>query len=96
MDIDERRVIETFVRDGAIPSFPAKLKKQLVLWRWVVERFEMDRDYSEAEVNALLRPVNADVATIRRALVDHGLMSRGLGVYRRGVGHEGSGPPTMG
>ncbi len=83
MDDDERRVISTFVKDGAIPSFPAKLKKQLVLWRWVVERFDLDRDYPEMEVNGLLRPVNTDVATIRRALVDHGLMTRAAGVYRR-------------
>jgi len=34
-------------------------------------------------VNDLLRPVNTDVATIRRALVDHGLMTRASGVYRR-------------
>ncbi len=83
MDDDERRVIATFIKDGAIPSFPAKLKKQLVLWRWVVERFDLDRDYPEADVNELLRPVNTDVATIRRALVDHGLMTRASGVYRR-------------
>lgn len=83
MDDDERRVIATFVKGGAIPTFPAKLKRQVVLWRWVVERFEVDREYLEAEVNELLRPVNPDVATVRRALVDHGLMTRRGGVYRR-------------
>lgn len=86
MDNDEQRVLATFVRDGAIPTFPAKLKKQVVLWRWVVERFEADRAYLEAEVNDLLRPVNPDVATIRRALVDHALMTRRAGVYRRLIG----------
>ena len=83
MDDDEQRVIATFVRDGAIPAFPAKLKKQLVLWRWVVERFDVDREYPEADVNDILRPINHDVATIRRALVDHGFMTRVGGIYRR-------------
>lgn len=83
MDDDERRVIATFVKGGAIPTFPAKLKKQIVLWRWVVERFDVGRDYPEPELNDLLRPINPDVATIRRALVDHGLMTRRDGVYRR-------------
>ena len=85
MDEHERRVIETFVKDGAIPSFPAKLSRQIILWRWVVERFEVGRSFPEPELNELLRPLNPDVATIRRALVDHGFMTRQDGVYRRPV-----------
>jgi len=83
MDDDERRTLATFVKDGVIPNFPAKLKRQLVLWRRVVEHFDHDRDYVESEINDILRPINADVATIRRALVDHDLMRRQAGVYRR-------------
>jgi hypothetical protein len=83
MDANEQRVLATFIKDGAIPTFPAKLTKQLVLWRWVVERFELGRDYPEADVNDVLRPINPDVATVRRALVDHGLMTRRSGIYRR-------------
>lgn len=79
----ERRVIATFVRDGVIPTFPAKQSRQLVLWRYVVRMFEHGRDYPEPELNALLRPLNPDVATIRRALVDFRLMRREAGVYRR-------------
>jgi len=80
---EEHRVLATFVKDGRIDSFPAQLKKQLVLWRYLVRRFEVDRAYPEAEVNDLLRAIHPDVATVRRALVDNGLMTRDAGVYRR-------------
>ena len=83
MDEHERRVKATFVKGDAIPSFPAKLSRQIILWRWVVERFEVGRGYPEPELNELLKPINPDVATVRRALVDHGLMTRQGGVYRR-------------
>ena len=38
--------------------------------------FEDDTDYTEKEVNTILRRFHIDTAALRRYLVDHGLMAR--------------------
>jgi len=49
----------------------------------LAERFEPGRPYPEGEVNDLLNGDAPDPATLRRLLVDHGLLDRERGVYRR-------------
>ena len=45
--------------------------------------FAPGRDYSEDEVNRILQNLHSDHATLRRYLVDAGLLRRDRGVYRR-------------
>jgi hypothetical protein len=49
----------------------------------LASRFEPDREYGEDEVNRVLQGVHSDHATLRRYLVDAGLLRRDRGVYRR-------------
>ena len=46
-------------------------------------RLEPKREYSEREVNAVLEEFHDDYVTLRRYLVDEGLLERNAGVYRR-------------
>lgn len=82
----EARVLHTFT-DGAgrITAFPKQQKKLLVLLRHVLEAFEPGQRYPEREVNARLARYSDDTATLRRGLVEHGLMQRegGGGAYWR-------------
>ncbi len=77
------RVIETFFRGDALVQVPVAPTAFRTVLERLVEGFQEGRDYPETEVNRLLRPANEDVATLRRGLVDHGLMRREGGVYRR-------------
>ena len=77
------RVIETFFRGDALVQIPMTPAAFRTVLERLAEGFQEGRDYPEAEVNRLLRPANEDVATLRRGLVDHGLMRREGGVYRR-------------
>jgi hypothetical protein len=43
----------------------------------------MDRRYPEREVNEIISRHHPDYASLRRALVDHGLMARDAGTYWR-------------
>lgn len=81
-DADER-VLATFLVDGRLKSIPAQRKKLEVVLRHLVTLFEAGRRYPEREVNEVLRRVHADVATLRRELVDARLMTREAGVYWR-------------
>jgi hypothetical protein len=50
---------------------------------FLAERFEPDRLYDEAEINAILAEDAPDPATLRRLLVDHGFLGRRNGAYWR-------------
>jgi hypothetical protein len=58
---------------------------------FLAERFELDRLYDEAEVNAILAEDAPDPATLRRLLVDHGFLGRRKGAYWREHPHP---PPA--
>ena len=79
----DEKVLRTFLVDGRIKQLPARRKKRQVLLRHIVSSFERERVYREAEVNAILARFNEDVATLRREMVDTGLMIRYRGEYAR-------------
>ena len=79
----EITVLQSFVTDNRITSIPAGRKKRFVLLKWLVEKFECDRDYSEKEINTVLKQHHEDCATLRREFIGYRLMSRHRDVYRR-------------
>jgi hypothetical protein len=62
--------------EGPLTTFSMKEKYKLVILRHLVKRFEPDRVYTEKEVNAVLKGAYEDFATIRRYLIEYGLMGR--------------------
>ena len=78
-DLDEksRKVLVSCLEpDGTIkrlPSQPAQLK---VLLNYLVQTFTPGVDYTEKEVNTIIRRFHVDVSGLRRDLVDAGLLSR--------------------
>ncbi|MBW3612462.1 MAG: DUF2087 domain-containing protein [Chloroflexi bacterium] len=72
-----------FVRDGRLTALPSRRPMTLAACRFLAERFEPERRYEEAEVNAMLGMDGPDHATLRRLLVDEGYLERERGIYRR-------------
>jgi ArsR family transcriptional regulator len=77
------KVLRTFFRRGRLKSIPAQLKKRQIVIEQLAEEFEPDRAYTEREVNRVLVEFHDDVATLRRGLIEHKLMERDHGIYRR-------------
>jgi hypothetical protein len=76
--------MHAFVRDGRLTSLPRRDDMVEAACRFLAGRFERGREYTEREVNELLADDAPDHATLRRLLVDRGLLRRSAGVYRRG------------
>jgi hypothetical protein len=63
---------------------PRKRVARLVVLSHCASLIEPGVDHSETDVNNRLRPVDDDVAMLRRYLVDEGLLlRRPPGIYRR-------------
>ena len=82
-DAFRKKVLATFIRHGRLTAIPAQLKKRQVILEKIAESFEPGRQYSEREVNVILLDFHDDVATLRRGLIESGLMKRAEGIYQR-------------
>ena len=72
-----RKVLKNFLNaDGTIKQIPLEGKKLLIILNFIVDAFAFDTNYTEKEVNTILRRFHVDTATLRRYLVDHQLMAR--------------------
>jgi hypothetical protein len=83
---EQASVLRGFLAGGRLTGLPAQQSKRAVLLDFVVQRFEPGRRYHEAEVNQSLKLLWDDHATLRRALVDEGLLERAGGRYWRSGG----------
>jgi DNA-binding HxlR family transcriptional regulator len=80
-DTDEQKVLRAFFIGPRLTQIPASRKKRVVVLRKLLKDFTPGVVYPEREVNDILRQAHADVATLRRELVDYGFMVRQGGEY---------------
>jgi hypothetical protein len=74
---DVRRVLKNFLNaDGSLKQIPPTGNKLLIVLNFIVDAFAFDTDYTEKEVNTILRRFHVDTAALRRYLVDNNLMRR--------------------
>ena len=74
---DVRKVLRNFLNaDGSLKQIPPQGNKLLIVLNFIVDAFAFDANYTEKEVNTILRRFHVDTAALRRYLVDNGLMAR--------------------
>lgn len=95
MDDYRRKVLETFFRNGTLEKLPTQHKKRLIVLEQFAARFEPERRYTEQDVTGLIMPLFDDYCTIRRLLVDEGLIRREGTVYWREI-KDGEWPAQQG
>jgi hypothetical protein len=82
------KVLNAFIRDGRLVSMPARAAKRRVVLEHIVTVFEPGVKMPEREADAALRSFyEEDWVSLRRYLVDAGLLSRADGVYWRTGGY---------
>ena len=72
----DRRVIKDYTQNGQLKHLPVKAKKLMSVLRWILPAFEADRQYSEREVNEILKRYHEDYARLRREMVDADMLRR--------------------
>ena len=77
LDAKSRKVLVAYLTpDGTIRQIPTQAEKLKVILRYLVAAFTPGVDYTEKEVNTILRRFHVDVSGLRRDLIDSGLMAR--------------------
>ena len=83
IDEEEEAVLRRYFVDGRLREIPAKHSKRLFVLTRLAMEFDVGVRYAEARVNETLRRFHPDYASLRRYLVDEGLLSRDRGLYWR-------------
>jgi hypothetical protein len=90
MTDEERAVLGRYFSGRTLIEIPANRAKRQVLLQRLVLEFDVGRRYTEPEVNDILFAFHPDWSTLRRYLVDEGLLDRahegGATVYWRSGG----------
>lgn len=92
---EEESVLRSYFRAGLLREIPHKQsKRRIVLTRLALE-FDVGVRYSERQVNEVLRRFHPDYVSLRRYLIDEGLLSREQGRYWRSGGPVNVDPLVM-
>jgi biotin operon repressor len=78
----EREVLANFLDGDRLTSIPVSRKKRWIILRWLARKFTDGIEYSEAQVNTILKRHHEDAATLRREMVGYRILARDRGVYR--------------
>ncbi|AJD89356.1 hypothetical protein JMA_00390 [Jeotgalibacillus malaysiensis] len=74
---EQEKVLKTYFKaDGTLSQFPSKEKKKIVVLQFLLKRFDVGQQYTEREVNEVIKQVYADFVTIRRYFIEYGFMDR--------------------
>ena len=76
LDDKSKKVLKAFLNlDGSIRQIPAQPKLQVIL-NYLIQAFAPNTNYTEKEVNQILRRFHEDSAGLRRDLVDANMLAR--------------------
>jgi len=84
------KVLNTFMKNGRIAQLPKQHKKRFVLLDEILKRFESNKIYEESEVDEIIRGFYDDHCTIRRMMIDEGLMTRNSSKYQKVIKEAGA------
>jgi len=68
--------IKNFFSGDILICFPRKTASKRMVLEKIVENFEVDKKYTEKEVNEILKKVYSDFILIRRSLIESYMLKR--------------------
>ncbi|HNW35902.1 MAG TPA: DUF2087 domain-containing protein [Candidatus Ozemobacteraceae bacterium] len=72
-------ILATYFKNGPhgpLSTLPIKEKRRIVILRHLITFFEADRQYTEKQVNEILKRFYHDYVMLRRNLIEYGFMDR--------------------
>jgi predicted transcriptional regulator len=73
---DQKVVSDYSQKDGRLKTIPSQRKKLEAILRYIGQNFKPGEQYSEQEVNQILKGYHQDTATLRRELIGIGVLER--------------------
>src|SRR5579872_3363883 len=79
----ERKVLSNFMEGEHIKDIPVARKKRWAILKWLASRFDPALEYTENQLNQIIKRHHWDTATLRREMIGYRMLARSKGIYRR-------------
>ncbi|MFA7418130.1 MAG: metalloregulator ArsR/SmtB family transcription factor [Melioribacteraceae bacterium] len=76
-----QKVLKTFMKNKRLTKLPVQRKKKLIILDEFIKKFNTNKKYTENEVDSLINETYDDHCTIRRLLIEEGMMQRENQIY---------------
>ena len=76
---EQEKILEKYFLqglNGPLNKFPPKEKQRLVVLRAIANRLDLNRNYTEKELNHILKEIYDDYVLIRRYLIEYAFLER--------------------
>lgn len=76
---EEQRILNNYfisIEPLKLKLMPSKEKRKIVILKRIAAEFSGDKKYTEKELNAIIKNIYHDIATIRRYLIEYGFLDR--------------------
>jgi excisionase family DNA binding protein len=81
------KIINRFMAKGRFEVLPVQYKRRKYILEYILKQFELNRIYTEKEVNEIITRFHDDYCRVRREFIDEKMMNRKDGKYRRVVSY---------
>lgn len=69
---------ERFFKNNKLERIPKKEKDKIELFNIIIEKFDKNVEYTETEINDILKELYSDYAILRRYMVDYEYLTRDM------------------
>jgi hypothetical protein len=76
-----QKVLKTFIKENRLTKLPVQRKKRMIIIDEFTKMFQPHRSYSEEEINSIILKSYDDYCTIRRLMIEEGIMKRENQIY---------------
>ena len=88
---EEKQILARFFSGTRLTEIPSNRSKRLLVLERLAQEFEPGYRYQEQDINFTLQLFHPDYASLRRYMVEEGIMTRAEGVYWRTGGRYPAG-----
>lgn len=78
----KQKVLKAFVINKRVNKLPVQKKKRMIIIEEIFKKFNCEKTYTELEVNEIIKEVYDDYCTVRRIMVEEGMMVRSRQSYK--------------
>ena len=83
-----QQIVERFMKDGRFDTLPVQRKRRKFILEHILRQFEVNKIYTEQEVNEKITILHDDYCRVRREFVEEKMMYRKDGKYRRNASYR--------
>ena len=82
-----QKIINRFLENGKFKVLPVQRKRRRYILEFILEKFEINKIYSEKEINEVITQYHDDYCRVRREFIAENMMYRNDGNYRRNASY---------